>query len=111
MAVKLNLPTSVRAVDNGTAECDCPEMVNACTMHSWSTSRFGTSGDDVRDVLAGRASSRGQSLQEYLRRLLIEAAHRRDEGDVLAGIRNRTAQMPIDLTHEQIVDAVHEGRR
>lgn len=67
--------------------------------------------DDVRDALVSRASARGQSLQEYLRRLLIEAAHRRDKGDVLEGIRNRTSQMPIELTHEQIVDAVHEGRR
>jgi plasmid stability protein len=45
--------------------------------------------DDVRDELAARAARANQSLQEYLRGMLIESASRPPVADVLASARAR----------------------
>lgn len=45
--------------------------------------------DDVRDELAARAARAGKSLQEYLRGLLVEVAHKPTVEEVLARARTR----------------------
>jgi plasmid stability protein len=45
--------------------------------------------DDVRDELAARAARAGQSLQEYLRIMLISSAARPPVADVIARARAR----------------------
>ena len=47
--------------------------------------------DDVRDEHAARAARAGQSLQEYLRGMLVESAARPPVGDVIARARARVA--------------------
>jgi plasmid stability protein len=49
--------------------------------------------DDVRDELAARAARAHQSLQEYLRTMLIDSAARPPVGDVIARARAR-----VDVT-------------
>jgi plasmid stability protein len=67
--------------------------------------------DGVRDVLAQRAALRGQSLQQFIKQLLTDAAARPDEREVLASIRARIDADPIGLSTDEIVQAIHEGRR
>ena len=55
--------------------------------------------DAVRDELAGRAARAGQSLQEYLRGMLVETATRPTVDDVIARARAR-----VDATGS-LVDA------
>lgn len=45
--------------------------------------------DDVRDELAARAAHAGRSLQEHLRRELIELARRPSGDELLARVRAR----------------------
>jgi len=45
--------------------------------------------DEVRDELAARAGRAGQSLQEYVRGLLVDTASRPSTADVLARARAR----------------------
>ncbi|MEK9602346.1 MAG: hypothetical protein VW917_00055 [Pontimonas sp.] len=53
---------------------------------------------EVRDVLAARAKSRGQSSQEYLKAALLDIAAKRDKEEVLASIDARRARLPkIDV--------------
>ncbi len=47
--------------------------------------------DDVRDEHAARAARARQSLQEYLRGMLVESAARPPVGDVIARARARVA--------------------
>ncbi|MDA8267311.1 MAG: hypothetical protein M0Z63_05130 [Actinomycetota bacterium] len=55
---------------------------------------------EVRDLLAARARRSGQSLQEHLRRELIDLARRPSVDDVLARAKSRTeatgSRMPAD---------------
>lgn len=44
---------------------------------------------DARDELAARAAASGQSLQQYLRTELIDLAHRPDNAQIMAEIRER----------------------
>jgi plasmid stability protein len=50
--------------------------------------------DNVRDELAARAARAHQSLQEYLRSMLIDSAARPPVGDVIARARAR-----VEVTH------------
>lgn len=68
--------------------------------------------DDVRDELAARAAREGRSLQEHLRRELIALARRERNEDVFARIRERARLLgESDVTAEEIVEAIHDGRR
>ncbi len=58
---------------------------------------------EVRDELAARAALRGSSLQEYLRRQLIELAQRPDAQAIVARIRMRKAQTGTKLGSEKII--------
>ncbi len=66
--------------------------------------------DDVRNELAARAARQGQSLQEYMRGAIIDFAWRPSNEDVLAQIREHARSLP-PISTEEILDAIHEGRR
>ena len=53
--------------------------------------------DKVRDELAARAARQGQSLQEYLRSLLITVAEKPTVAEVLARARARVAATGVRL--------------
>ncbi len=59
--------------------------------------------NEVRDELAARAALSGSSLQEYLRRHLIELAQRPDANAMVARIRMRKAQTGTKLGSEKII--------
>jgi plasmid stability protein len=67
--------------------------------------------DATRDELAARAARAGQSLQEYLRELLVSTASKPSVNDVIARARARVEATGTRFTDEEIVDAVRDGRR
>jgi antitoxin FitA len=67
--------------------------------------------DDVRDVLASRATRSGRSLQEFLLRHLTELAERPSVEEVIARARDRAAATGIRLDPEEIVAARDADRR
>lgn len=62
----------------------------------------------VHSVLAARAESRGQSLQQYLTAELTQLAARPTLPEILAELARRPAQ---DIPRDAIVEAVRDGRR
>lgn len=67
--------------------------------------------DEVRDELAARAARAGQSLQEYLRSMLVDiASHPRAE-DVIARARARVAATGTRLDPDGIIAARDADRR
>jgi plasmid stability protein len=67
--------------------------------------------DDVRDELAARAARAGQSLQEYLRGMLIESAARPRVDDVIARARARVAVTGVRVDAASILAARDADRR
>lgn len=67
--------------------------------------------DDVRDELAARAARAGQSLQEYLRAMLVESAARPPAADVIARARARVAATGSRVAGESILAARDADRR
>lgn len=67
--------------------------------------------DKVRDELAARAARAGQSLQEYLRSLLIETVSRPSVEDVIARARARVAVTGVRTDAESILAARDADRR
>lgn len=67
--------------------------------------------DDTRDELASRAAREGRSLQEFLRRELIDLARRPDKSALMAQISDRVKRTGTEYSAEEIVEAVHDGRR
>jgi antitoxin FitA len=59
---------------------------------------------ETRDELAARAAATGRSLQEYLRRELIQLANRPDNEVVLARIVERKRQTSSTMTTREILD-------
>jgi plasmid stability protein len=66
---------------------------------------------EVRDELAARAARAGQSLQEYLRGMLIDAADRPAVADVVARARGRVAVTGVRVDAESILAARDADRR
>ncbi len=64
---------------------------------------------EVRDVLASRAAASGRSLQQYMLRLVSEAASHRTQAEVLAEIRRRAETFP-PITHQQLMDDLSASR-
>jgi hypothetical protein len=63
---------------------------------------------EAHAVLSRRANDAGMSLQKFLVRALTRSALTPTMADVISGIR------PSDLSHvgrDEIIDAIHEGRR
>jgi antitoxin FitA len=67
--------------------------------------------DEVRAELAARAARAGQSLQEYLRGMLIETAQRPRVDDVLARARARVATTGVRVDAASILTARDADRR
>jgi plasmid stability protein len=67
--------------------------------------------NEVRDELAVRAARVGQSLQEYLRGMLVDTAARPRVEDVLARARARVASTGSRLDAESILAARDADRR
>lgn len=67
--------------------------------------------DHTRDELAARAARAGQSLQEYLRGLLVAAAARPTADDVIARARARVDTTGVRLDAAAILAAKDADRR
>jgi antitoxin FitA len=67
--------------------------------------------DDVRDELAARAARAGQSLQEYVRGMLLEAAARPRVADVIARARARVDTTGVRINAASILAARDADRR
>jgi len=67
--------------------------------------------DEVRDQLAARAAHSGQSLQEYLRAILVNVASRPTVDDVLARARARVTATGVRLDPAVTLAAKDADRR
>jgi plasmid stability protein len=67
--------------------------------------------DDVRDELAARAARAHQSLQEYLRSMLVDSAARPPVADVIARARARVEVTGTTVSAKSILDARDADRR
>ncbi|KAA8969128.1 MAG: hypothetical protein F6Q13_04005 [Mycobacterium sp.] len=67
--------------------------------------------DDVRDELAARAARAGQSLQEYLRGVLVATAEKPTAQDVIARARARVNTTGARLDVRAILAAKDADRR
>lgn len=66
---------------------------------------------EVRDELAARAARAGQSLQEYIRALLVETAAKPSVDDVIARARARVAATGSRVDADAILSARDTDRR
>ena len=70
--------------------------------------------DDVRDEFARRAAAAHQSLQQYLRTMLITQARRPDAGTIWGRVAERARQAGGEFGFQDAVDDVRalrdEGR-
>ena len=66
---------------------------------------------EVRDELAARAARSGMSLQEYLRRLLIQSAERPAVDDLIARARSRVMATDVRADAASILAASDADRR
>lgn len=64
--------------------------------------------DDVIATLRRRAEAEGISLSAYVRSLLAHEAAQTTPAEVAARFE---ALEPLDVTDEEIIAAIHEGRR
>jgi plasmid stability protein len=67
--------------------------------------------DDVRNELAARAARSGQSLQEYLRGLLVATADKPTVRDVIARARTRVNATGTRLDAAAVLAAKDADRR
>ncbi|MCU1694411.1 MAG: hypothetical protein JWR34_474 [Mycobacterium sp.] len=67
--------------------------------------------DGVRDELAARAARAGQSLQEYLRGLLVATADKPTVDEVLARARARVAATGVRVGADDILTNRDADRR
>lgn len=67
--------------------------------------------DDVRNELAARAARAGQSLQEYLRGMLVLAAARPPVDDVIARARARVEATGSHIDTQAILAARDADRK
>lgn len=67
--------------------------------------------DEVRDELAARAARAGQSLQEYLRGLLVASVAKPAVADVIARARARVVTTGSRVDADAILDARDADRR
>ena len=92
-------------------------MIAFCMRHLHISSMGSTSitirdvPTDARDELAARAAQTGRSLQEYLRRQLIELALSPDIDSFLAGVRERKERTGSKLSAARILRHRDASRR
>jgi uncharacterized protein (DUF1778 family) len=67
---------------------------------------------DEYDVIVRRAKANGQSIQQYMRQVVTEATSRPSKQEVLEAIEENVAKYgPLFASPEEIVAAIHDGRR
>ncbi|MDP9821454.1 FitA-like ribbon-helix-helix domain-containing protein [Nocardioides massiliensis] len=66
---------------------------------------------EVRDELAARAARSGMSLQEYVRRLLVQSAERPAVDDLIARARSRVVATDVRVDAASILAARDADRR
>lgn len=66
--------------------------------------------DETRDVLARRAADAGQSMQEYLRTMLIEHTSKPTQREILDQIREFAPSLPPREDDRTGADIVREDR-
>jgi antitoxin FitA len=64
--------------------------------------------ESVVATLRQRADREGLSLSAYVRNLLASDAEQPTMAETLARVATRT---PVDISDQEILDAIHEGRR
>ena len=64
----------------------------------------------VRDGLAAKAAAHGQSMQQYLLAELTRLAGRPTNREILERAQERARHLGINVTSEQILSAIREGR-
>lgn len=67
--------------------------------------------EETRKKLAARAARSGQSMQEYLRRLLVDTAQEVDIDEVIAEARERVVRLKTRMPAREILAARDSGRR
>lgn len=67
--------------------------------------------DETRDELAARAARSGLSLQEYLRRMLVQSARRATVDDLIARARARVDATGVRIEAGSILAARDADRR
>jgi plasmid stability protein len=67
--------------------------------------------DETRDELAARAARSGRSLQEYLRREMIELARKPDIESLLARVATRKRAVTSTMSTESILSYRDADRR
>lgn len=67
--------------------------------------------EETRDVLAARAKRSGRSMQEYLRRALIDLAITVDQDELWDRVEERVAREGVVLDPDEVLSWIHEGRR
>lgn len=67
--------------------------------------------EQTRDLLAARAKRAGQSMQQYLRRRLIELGEAEDQDEFWDRIEESVTRHGSTVTTEEILEALDEGRR
>lgn len=67
--------------------------------------------NDVRDELAARAARAGQSLQEYLRTMLVDSVSRPAVRDVIVRARARVDATGVRVDADSILAARDADRR
>jgi antitoxin FitA len=67
--------------------------------------------NEVRDELAARAARAGQSLQEYVSGLLVDAVSKPTAADVIARARARVSATGVQVDAEAILAARDAERR
>ena len=66
---------------------------------------------ETRDALAAKAAQSGQSLQEYLLAQLVDIGNRVELAEILAEMNAIALAWENSVSSEQILDAIHDGRR
>ncbi|HEX6195988.1 MAG TPA: hypothetical protein VFZ37_08760 [Jiangellaceae bacterium] len=67
--------------------------------------------EETRDELAARAARTGRSLQEYVRRELVELARRPDAETLMSRVRSRKQRTGSRLSSAAIVEHRDADRR
>lgn len=67
--------------------------------------------EETRNELAARAARAGQSLQEYVRGLLVDSAARPTAEDVIAEARRRVTATGTRISADEILAARDADRR
>jgi plasmid stability protein len=66
--------------------------------------------EETRNALASKAALRGQSMQQFVRQLLVDTAARRTQDELIAEIVARNRAAGNNVSRDWSVKAVREDR-